>query len=401
MQVIDQFAPAWIIENKDRLLKEFSTDQIMALSRALIAELSGEPSFALRDAHYQDLYRFDIKLNAMMAQLLSNRVPMDDLAAVENSQFSPRIVSDEEIEVTDLKRNGYRISNHRLTVDQIKKIEQEISNCLFSNRGTIESKLNGAEIMRDIHNGKIKKYSNGNGDTYWLQDHNQLCQRDFFQKLAFDPYILSVVGKYFGCVPIHVQTNVWFSFPTLEQKDNLSSNAQMFHQDKEFTKFLKVFIYLSDVGMENGPHSYIEASHIDEAHTLGVDLSKRIPDDEIARYYDAERIKTLVGPAGTITFGDTSCVHKGLPLKSGYRVMLQLEYAASLYLSPVMPFGSLSAQALSALPYSAPVARRLTANYDDAARAGFLAQPSMQRNSKSPNILRRWLSRGKRYLLRR
>ena len=71
----------------------------------------------------------------------------------------------------------------------------------------------------------------------------------------------------------------------------------MFHQDKEFAKFFKVFVYLTDVTEGNGPHVFVEGSHIDEAHTLGVPVTERIPDAEITKYYASDRIKTLLGPA--------------------------------------------------------------------------------------------------------
>jgi hypothetical protein len=196
-----------------------------------------------------------------------------------------------------------------------------------------------------------------------------------------------------------VQTNIWFSFPTYLEKNNLSTNAQMFHQDKEFTKFLKVFIYLSDVGEDSGPHRYVEGSHVDEAHTFGIAFSDRIPDAEITRYYDASRIKTLLGPAGTITFGDTSCVHKGEPLVAGHRVMLQFEYAASLYLSPVAPFEQMSERLLQNLPYPAATRERLTANYNNAWRAEFLAEEARHKPPE-PSTLRKFMRLAKRYLKR-
>jgi len=206
-----------------------------------------------------------------------------------------------------------------------------------------------------------------------------------------------MVTKYLGCAPVHVQTNLWFSFPTVKDKNNLSTNAQMYHQDKEFVKFIKVFIYLSDVGPDNGPHGYVVGSHVDEAHTHGYGFGERILDEDVERLYGADRVKSLVAPAGTITFGDTSCVHKGVPVEAGHRVMLQLEYASSLYLSPVPPFSEPSKDVFGALPYPKPIVTRITQNYNNADRAAY---QKMADASKAPEVstFRKVLRLAKRYV---
>jgi hypothetical protein len=206
-----------------------------------------------------------------------------------------------------------------------------------------------------------------------------------------------MVTQYLGCAPVHVQTNLWFSFPTVKDKNNLSTNAQMYHQDKEFVKFIKVFIYLSGVGPDNGPHGYVVGSHVDEAHIHGYGFGERILDEDVERLYGADRVKSLVAPAGTITFGDTSCVHKGVPVEAGHRVMLQLEYASSLYLSPIPPFSDLPADVAAALPYPEPVVKRLTRNYNNADRAAY---QQMAEASKAPEVstLRKVLRLAKRYV---
>ena len=371
--------------------------QIAALYRALAHEQTDSFNFEQRDALYQDFKQFNLSFNALLSDILSSRLPIDGLLANNNSQFFDRDENTEATEQAILQAKGYVNSAHSLSSIDLTKIQAEMANCTFINRGIFNQELSGVEIQEKIKNGSIKKYLGKNGDTFWAKDLNELCQKEYFQKLAFDPYILSTVAKYLGCCPIHVQTNLWFSFPTFQESNNLSSNAQLFHQDKEFVKFIKVFIYLSDVGDDNGPHCYIESSHIDEAHTFGVAFSSRIPDNEITQYYDANRIKKLIGPAGTIAFGDTSCVHKGLPVKTGYRAMLQLEYASSLHLSPVQPFASLPKAALAAnLPYSPQIVARITANYNNENRAKYLQIVAANR-APEPTLLRKLLRLGKRY----
>ena len=378
-------------------INTLNSEQAATLLNVLKTEESGEPTFMLRDANLSDFYRFDLGLNALFSEILSSRIPYESLVAFRDSELFKRDQAGEAEEQAGLKELGYRISSHRFTPEQLGTINTEIAKATFINRGIFSRELTGGEIFSKIRDGSIGSYLGINGDTFWLKDQDAAARSSFFQKLAFDPYILSMVSQYLGCAPVHVQTNLWFSFPTLKDRNNLSTNAQMYHQDKEFAKFIKVFIYLSDVGPDNGPHAYIVGSHIDEAHTHGFKFSDRIPDEEISRYYAPERIRSLVGPAGMITFGDTSCVHKGVPVEAGYRLMMQLEYSSSLYLSPVAPFNALTADQLAALPYPESVSRRMTANYNSDYRRTF-QRMSAASAAPEPSMFRKVLRLAKRYL---
>ena len=367
------------------------------LHKVLESEVRGLSTFAQRDSDIDDFYGFDLSLNSLFSDILASRLPVAPLTEFRPSPLFARDVAMEVDEQKELHELGYRVSAHAFTPEQIAKINSEIGNEVFINRGIFTKELTGKEIFEKINNGSIESYLGKNGDTFWIKDQNRLSQIPFFRDLAFDPYILSMVMKYLGCAPVHVQTNIWFSFPTVKDKNNLSTNAQMYHQDKEFVKFIKVFIYLSDVGPDNGPHGYVVGSHVDEAHTHGYGFGQRILDEDVARLYGADRVKSLVAPAGTITFGDTSCVHKGVPVEAGHRVMLQLEYASSLYLSPVPPFSELPKDVFGALPYPEPIVKRITQNYNNADRAAY---QHMADASKAPEVstFRKVLRLAKRYV---
>jgi len=128
-------------------------------------------------------------------------------------------------------------------------------------------------------------------------------------------------------------------------------------------------------------------------------VTDRIADEDITKFYDKSRIKKLCAPAGTMAFGDTSCVHKGEIVRSGHRIMLQLEYASSLYISPVIPFSDLPADVVAQLPYPAPVRARLLANYNSQQRAEF-QNLTAQHSVPEPSLLRKWLRLAKRHLTR-
>ena len=367
--------PHWlnVVGNTERIetLSEAASD---ALTRLLASEVDDLSTFAVREKRIQDLAHFDFSLNALAAELLleiHGVASFDGDDQIEIPRFFKGAPNRNEVNglVDVLNKKGYCPSPVSLTQQQIFDVFAVLGQCQYSTKGHYPNTMTGKALLDALKNGSMPPVSDG--DTYWLTDQDELVHNPLLAGLAFDPYIISVVSKYLGCAPVHVQTNAWFSLPSAQFKSNLSSNAQMFHQDKEFVKFLKVFVYLTDVGMEQGPHSYIEGSHLDELHRKGPGLSDRVADADIGKYYEPSRLKTVTGPAGMVLFGDTSCVHKGEPVRAGHRVMLQLEYASSLYLSPVKPFNDMSESQLSLMPYGEAVAKCMTRNYSSDQRMAF------------------------------
>lgn len=150
------------------------------------------------------------------------------------------------------------------------------------------------------------------------------------QRLMSDPSIIAFAQDYLGCEPIIGPPSFWWSLPS-DGAPN-SGLAQYFHYDMDWWKFLKIFFYLTDVDDESGPHFYIRGSH--RAGVKANDLLRRgyarIPDQDILAYHPAESMVSITGPSGTIFAGDTSCWHKGAkPLKRP-RLVLQLQFTASI-----------------------------------------------------------------------
>lgn len=375
VNLLNEHCVNWVEKAGSReRITTLSTDASAALTRLLWAEIARTPTFEVRAKNIGDLAHFDFSLNALAAELLleihgGNSLDDDDRTDIPS--FFKGTPNRNEVKglVDVLSKKGYCPSPVSLTQQQIFDVFEVLGQSQYSTKGHFPNTMTGTALLDTLKNGSMPPVSDG--DTYWLTDLDELVHNPLMVRLAFDPHIISVVSKYLGCAPVHVQTNAWFSLPSAQFKSNLSSNAQMFHQDKEFVKFLKVFVYLTDVGMEQGPHSYIEGSHLDELHRKGPGLSDRVADADIGKYYDPSRLKTVIGPAGMVLFGDTSCVHKGEPVRAGYRVLLQLEYASSLYLSPVKPFNDMSESQMSQMPYGEAVVKRMTRNYSSKQRVAF------------------------------
>jgi len=110
----------------------------------------------------------------------------------------------------------------------------------------------------------------------------------------------------------------------------------MFHQDHTYKKFVKLFLYLNDVTMDNGPHVYVPNSVGKGVQPPKSKLSQRVPDEFITEHF--KEIVYLTGEQGTMTLVDTQGWHKGNPVKEGHRLLIQLEWANDItYLAKNKP----------------------------------------------------------------
>lgn len=161
--------------------------------------------------------------------------------------------------------------------------------------------------------------------VYRFSERDLLANRTI-RGLVFDQALLAVAQEYLGCKPIFTQVNMWWSAPFGEAS---SKAAQLYHYDSDWIKFIKFFIYLSDVGPDNGPHCYVRGSNSVEKRYFTED--RRFTDEEVAASYAPEDIVEITGARGTLLAVDTSGVHKGKSLTEGKRLLIQLEYANSLF----------------------------------------------------------------------
>ena len=151
------------------------------------------------------------------------------------------------------------------------------------------------------------------------------------QALLANPAILSVAQGYLGSTPIADVVSMWWHTGYSDQPDEEA--AQFFHFDMDRIKWLKFFVYLTDVGPENGPHSFVRGSH----RTGGIPaalLSKgyaRLTDEEVARHYAGGDVVQFHASRGTVLAEDTRGLHKGLAVRRGDRLMLQLQFSNSLF----------------------------------------------------------------------
>jgi ectoine hydroxylase-related dioxygenase (phytanoyl-CoA dioxygenase family) len=151
------------------------------------------------------------------------------------------------------------------------------------------------------------------------------------QKLLADESLLHLAQEYLGCIPIADVLSMWWHTNFHNQPD--SEAAQFFHFDMDRIKWIKIFIYLTDVGVENGPHSFVRGSH----RTGGIphDLLRRgyarLTDEEVVARYPESDILSFTAPKGSIIIEDTRGLHKGVNVQGAPRLILQLQFSNSLF----------------------------------------------------------------------
>tara|TARA_B100000446_G_scaffold137525_1_gene129918 strand:- start:19836 stop:20696 length:861 start_codon:yes stop_codon:yes gene_type:complete len=137
--------------------------------------------------------------------------------------------------------------------------------------------------------------------------------------IANSANVLSVVGRVLGCKPTISNITIWNSYPN---EDKTAQHSENFHRDVDDFDFVKLFIYLTNVTDEEGPHVFVDYSHKDESF---LDI-QRYADEEIESHYGKDKIRVIPGSAGDAFLENTYGLHKGTVPQKGMRTLLQVEY---------------------------------------------------------------------------
>lgn len=215
--------------------------------------------------------------------------------------------------VEEINKEGYKIFDYQLNPKAVKDLK--------SLSYKLKAKVGEDQIIFDPEDKKSNIYK---------FNPNDIINNHWVQHLIMDPVLINIAGFYLGSNPIFDFAAMWWSTDLKEKKED---GAQEYHFDLDRPKWLKIFIYLTDVNKDNGPHCYISGTHKVGNKPQEI-LNKgyvRVADFELEKYYPKSSFKEVTGPAGTIVFGDTGCWHKGKPIVKGDRLILQLEYTSSLF----------------------------------------------------------------------
>lgn len=156
------------------------------------------------------------------------------------------------------------------------------------------------------------------GLTYGIYDEADVIDCPHVMEAVCSPEIMGLAASYLGCKPTLSMLGLQWSFPRAR-----SGVAQNFHRDSEDWKYLRGFIYLTDVEEGGGPHVYVKGSHLDR-----LPLRLRFyTDEEIERDYGHEAIVKVLGKRGTFIAADTAGIHKGERPSEAPRLILTFTYS--------------------------------------------------------------------------
>lgn len=305
-----------------RRLVRFVIDVLLvgyAVTAFLLLKKSPNSShrLAMMRLHCATNARFSDVLAGLLAKVYGRRPAASVTGLIGN--FS--VTKQAEI-VKSLDRDGFYVFENKLPAELCDEIEQFAAKtpALVEGKGSAPHEL---EVFAPVNPSSI---------TYRLQE-GVIAQHPGIQQLMADPALLAVAEGYIGATPHLSMLNLWWSaaFGNAPGADA----AQMFHFDFDPPpKWLLVFVYLTDVGPDNGPHVYVRGSH-KAGHPAAKDLLKRgyvrISDEEMAQAFGANNVVEILGGRGTVLAVDTRGFHKGKMLRQGQRLMAQLTFSYPVF----------------------------------------------------------------------
>jgi hypothetical protein len=224
---------------------------------------------------------------------------------------------------SQLETDGYYVFENCLSSEFCERIVEKSLNvdCLL----TSDELLTGSEPV-------YSRYTRGETKAAWYTlSRDDTTDIEEVQQLVSDPSLIAVAQNYLKSKPIFTAVAMSWSAPVKGAPD--ISAAQEFHWDMERIKWLRYFVYLTDVTAERGPHCFIKGSHRAGAipdHLLQQGYN-RIKDDVIFDIYGNDAYREFTGLRGTIVAEDSRGFHKGKFPTGGDRLLLAFEISNTAF----------------------------------------------------------------------
>jgi Phytanoyl-CoA dioxygenase (PhyH) len=217
--------------------------------------------------------------------------------------------------------------NPPFTDVNVDKIVAHIEDDGYAHIGRLPS-----EYLREI----LRYCEQHNRSSYWNPHQN--CET--IDRIARSEKLLEIARKYLGAEPRLWLTQLRWTFCAEDQnssavtcrKNSADYNFHDFHYDSRDFKSVTIFIYLSDVTIDSGPHMFVRGTHKNK--TLREIMNISISDDFANQVY-GDRIQTILGEKGTIFAEDTSCYHKAAVCERASRLIASFDYVIRKKSPPV------------------------------------------------------------------
>ena len=229
-----------------------------------------------------------------------------------------------QIILLQLREKGYVVFERALSSDACEGLMNFATHTPASVRPMDGESKSCAQRLMLYEEGKAKAV------RYDYSESALLANSDV-QMLLADQSILALAEMYLDARPRFDVLSMWWHTNFHAHPD--SEAAQFYHFDLDRLKWLKVFIYLTDVGPQDGPHSFIEGSHVQHGIPQAF-LDRgyvRLSDEEVLEHYGETKEIQFSAPKGTIIIEDTRGLHKGRAVSGRSRLILQLQLSNSLF----------------------------------------------------------------------
>lgn len=223
--------------------------------------------------------------------------------------------------IDDLNKFGHSKNTNRISQQDLKSLRQSLA-------------AMKPKIRSNPDNSIAKK----------VYSSSDLASNYNFLKLATNQQLIECVTSYLGAPPIIEFLTVWEVFPEAG-----TTYEMYFHMDHHGHRFLKYFVYLTDVDTGGGHHEYVLGTHredfVDQLvktmdnknhHLKSQIAAKRkyeggfLINNDVIQNYLGNQTSKITGPAGSSFIEDTRGLHRGTVLGgSSSRVVYQVLFTAS------------------------------------------------------------------------
>jgi|688.fasta_scaffold333494_1 hypothetical protein len=246
------------------------------------------------------------------------KIPDKDLIDFKGS-LSNKII------IEDLKKNGF-FSDIKLNLNFYEKLNKSIlkSKKFFSIKQK-KSNTDCAQFERISNLTELILFSRAKNIPH-LTIKFEKNDEGIVNKLGRNWFFLDLAKNYLNSNQISYASSLYISNPGKISDKEKSSYAQEYHFDCEYSKLLKIFVYLTDVNFNSGPHVYVP-----KTNTIRIfkhSIPQRMADDEVEKYYGG--VKKFISPKRTILIEDTFGLHKGENPISESRAMLIFVYGKNI-----------------------------------------------------------------------
>ena len=143
--------------------------------------------------------------------------------------------------------------------------------------------------------------------------------------LANDSTILSVIENIFGAKPTISMLQIWWILYGFDAEENSHEpyvkNPGEFHRDVDDWSEIKLYMYLTDVDEDSGPHAYIKTSH-----TWLLSSRQSVIDINNPDFPSADNLIKLTGEAGLAWLENSYGLHRGIIPTNKHRLILAVTY---------------------------------------------------------------------------